>query len=244
MLFRSTFCNGDNILEELAVQGHIDKIFTLSDFHTSYITNCHHGRRRNFEVLKDKTFITRNGVVNYFDEVDIFSKDKNLFVYNASVTKGMIPLIDRIWPKIKYYIPQAKLKIVGGYYKFRDDSPLDAQGETLMKLKDEKRYKDLDIEFTGIITQKQIAELLSQAYMFLFPGAFPETFGISTLESLTYNTPLVATRFGALEETAVEQACYFIDYAIEPNSLFTEINTEAQCDKFTQTILQIGRAHV
>ena len=62
-----TFCNGDNILEELAVQGYIDKIFTLSDFHTAYVTNCHHGKRRNFEVMKNKMFITRNGVVNYFD---------------------------------------------------------------------------------------------------------------------------------------------------------------------------------
>jgi glycosyltransferase involved in cell wall biosynthesis len=233
-----TFCNGDNILEELAVQGYIDKIFTLSDFHTAYVTNCHHGKRRNFEVMKNKMFITRNGVVNYFDEVDISAKDKNLFVYNASVTKGMLPLIDSIWPKVKHYIPNGKLKIVGGYYKFRDDSPLDAQGETLMKLKEEQRYKDIDIEFTGIITQKQIAELLAKASFFLFPGAFPETFGISTLESLTYNTPLVATRFGALEETAIDLASYFIDYAIEPNSLFTEINSEEQVNHFVNKIVK------
>lgn len=233
-----TFCNGDNILEELAVQGYIDKIFTLSDFHTTYVTNCHHGKRRNFEVMKNKMFITRNGVVNYFDEVDIPAKDRNLFVYNASVTKGMIPLIDKIWPRVKHYIPDAKLKIVGGYYKFRDDSPLDAQGETLMKLKEEQRYKDLDIEFTGIITQKQIAELLAKANLFLFPGAFPETFGISTLESLTYNTPLVATRFGALEETAIDLASYFIDYAIEPNGLFPEIKVDAQVDQFVARVVK------
>lgn len=233
-----TFCNGDNVLEELTVQGYIDKIFTLSDFHTAYVSNCHHGRRRNFEVMKNKMFITRNGVVNYFDEVDISAKDRNLFVYNASVTKGMLPLIDKIWPKIKHYIPSGKLKIVGGYYKFRDDSPLDAQGETLMKLKDEQRYKDLDIEFTGIITQKQIAELLAKANYFLFPGAFPETFGISTLESLTYNTPLIATRFGALEETAIDLASYFIDYAIEPNSLFTEINTDDQVNQFVNKVVR------
>jgi len=233
-----TFCNGDINLEDLAVNGHIDKIFTLSDFHLSYVTTCHHGKRRNFEVLKNKTFITRNAVVKYLEEVDISAKDKNLFVYNASVTKGMIPLIDKIWPRIKHYIPDAKLKIVGGYYRFRSDAPLDAQGETLMRIKEEKKYKDLDIEFTGIITQKEIAELLSKASMFLFPGAFPETFGISTLESLTYNTPLVTTRFGALEETAIEQASYFIDYAIEPNSLFTEINSDVQVDKFVSAVLQ------
>lgn len=232
-----TFCNGDLNLEDLAVQGCIDKIFTLSDFHLSYVATCHHGKRRNFEVLKKKLFITRNGVVNYIDEVDISKKDRNLFVYNASVTKGMLPLIDKIWPKIKENIPEAKLKIIGGYYKFRSESPLDEQGKTLVKLAADPKYKALDIEFTGIISQQEIAQILSQASMFLFPGAFPETFGISTLESLTYNTPLVATRFGALEETAVEQACYFINYAIEPNSLFPEINTEEQCNKFAITVL-------
>ena len=231
-----TFCNGDIVLEDLAVNGYIDKIFTLSDFHTSYVTTCDHGKRRNFEVLKNKIFQTRNAVVQYLEEVDISQKDRNLFVFNASVTKGMLPLIDRIWPVIKQYIPAAKLKVVGGYYKFRSDSPLDAQGETQQKLAQEKRYKDLDIEFTGIITQKEIAELLAKASFFLFPGAFPETFGISTLESLTYNTPLIATRFGALEETAIDRASYFIDYAIEPNSLFPNINIDQQVDKFLRTV--------
>ena len=232
-----TFCNGDNNVEDLAVNGYIDKIFTLSDFHLSYVTTCHHGKRRNFEVLKNKMFITRNGVVNYINEVDISQKDRNLFVYNASVTKGMLPLIDKIWPRIKANIPEAKLKVIGGYYKFRSEAPLDDQGKTLHRLAQDPKYKALDIEFTGIISQKEIAEILSKASMFLFPGAFPETFGISTLESLTYNTPLVATRFGALEETAVEQACYMIDYAIEPNSLFPEINTDEQCRKFTRTVI-------
>jgi len=156
-----TFCNGDINLEDLAVNGHIDKIFTLSDFHTSYVSTCDHGKRRNFEVLKNKIFQTRNGIVNYFDEVDISKKDRNLFVYNASVTKGMLPLIDRIWPGIKRHIPEARLKVIGGYYRFRSDGPLDAQGETHQKLIQDQKYKALGIEFTGIISQKEIAEILS-----------------------------------------------------------------------------------
>ena len=71
----------------------------------------------------------------------------------------------------------------------------------------------------------------------IFPGAFPETFGISSLESLLYNTPLITTRFGALEETAVDMACYKIDYAIEPNGLFPNINQDQQVDKFVDLVL-------
>ena len=233
-----TFCRGDQHIEGLVLNGHINKIFTLSDFHTSYVTTCDHGARRNFEVLKRHVFMTRNGIDRHIEEVDISQKDPNLFVFNASISKGMMPLIDGIWPVVKAHIPQAKLKIIGGYYQFRVGAPLDVQGESVSRLVNEQKYKDLGIEFTGIITQKEIANIMAKASMFLFPGSFPETFGISTLEALNYNTPLVASRFGALEETALEQACYLLDYAIEPNSLFPNINVQDQIRRFIDVTLK------
>lgn len=233
-----TFCSGDHLLEELVVNGHIDEVFTLSDFHTTYFANSSHGRRRNFEVLKNKIFMTRNGIKRHITNVDVTKKDRNLFVYNASITKGMLPLVEHIWPKVKQHIPDAKLKIIGGFYRFRDGAPPDAQEETWHKLVAKPEMKQMDIEFTGVIPQKQIAEILAESSFMIFPGAFPETFGISTLESLAYNTPLITTRFGALEETAVDLACYKIDYAIEPNSLFTDINKTHQIDKFISLVVQ------
>lgn len=227
-----TFCKGDEYLESMVTSGHIDEIFTLSDFHTSYTTTCSHGNKRMFEVLKKKIFMTRNGVVKYFDEVDIKQKDPNLFVYNASVTKGMLPLVNEIWGGVKRRIPEAKLKIIGGYYRFRENAEPDEQEKIWRQMVEDKKYSSMDIEFTGIIKQQEIAEILSRASYTIFPGAFPETFGISTLESLTYNTPLITTRFGALEETAVEMCSYMIDYAIEPNPLYPHINKESQIKDF------------
>lgn len=236
-----TFCGGDHLIEEHLINGDIDEIFTLSDFHTSYITTCTHGPKRNFEVLKDKVFITRNGIVNYFDEVDISRKDKNLFVYNASVTKGMLPLVQNIWERVKREIPDAKLKVIGGYYRFRENAEPDEQEKTWRELVKDPKYVNLDVEFTGIIKQSEIAEILSKASYMIYPGAFPETFGISSLESLCYNTPLITTRFGALEETAIDQASYFIDYAIEPNGLYPHINSQIQEDKFVNLVLSAYR---
>jgi FkbM family methyltransferase len=232
-----TFCSGDNLLEELVMDGHIDEVFTLSDFHTTYFANSNHGRRRNFEVLKNKIFMTRNGIKRHIKEVDVTKKDPNLFVYNASITKGMLPLVENIWPQVKRRIPTAKLKVIGGYYRFRDGAPPDAQEETWHKLIARPEMKAMDIEFTGVIPQNQIAEILAESSFMIFPGAFPETFGISSLESLAYNTPLITTRFGALEETAVDMACYKIDYAIEPNNLFTDINKDAQVQKFVNVVV-------
>lgn len=238
MWMHDTFSKGDHLLEDMLVQGDMDEIFTLSDFQTIYVTNCDHGKRRNFEVLKKKVFMTRNGIVLYKNEVDIKQKDPYLYVYNASVTKGMLPLVENMWERIKQNIPQAKLKVIGGYYRFRENAEPDEQEKKWRQLVADEKYKKLNVEFTGIIKQSEIADIMAKASFMLFPGAFPETFGISTLESLAYNTPLITTRFGALEETAVEQACYLMDYAIEPNSLFRFINKQQQENKFVNMVLQ------
>lgn len=234
-----TFIEGEHALEDLVVSGKIDHIFTLSDWHTNYILNSNHGKRRNYEVLKRKVFQTRNGAMCHIPEVDIRQKDKNQFVYNASATKGLIPLVECIWPKIKQNIPEARLKVIGGYYRFRENAEPDAQENVVKSLADRPDLKALGIEFTGVIPQYEVAQILAKSWVMLYPGAFPETFGISTLESLLYKTPLVTTRFGALEETAIDRACYLIDYAIEPNSLFTTINKTVQVDKFVNTVLSV-----
>ena len=236
MWMHDTFATGDHLLESLLVNGHIDEIFTLSDFHSTYVLNCDHGKRRNMEVLKHKFFQTRNGIVMHRNDVDIRRKDPNLYVFNAAYTKGMHPLVVSIWPRIKDKIPEARLICIGGFYTFKGGQ-MDAQGKEWTMLKDNPRHKNLGIEFTGVIKQSEIADILERASFKLFPGAFPETFGISSLEAIAYNTPIIGTRFGALEETAVSEACYMIDYAIEPNSLFTWIKKGDQVTKFVNTVM-------
>jgi len=233
-----TFCLGDNLIEELAIANRITDIFTLSDFHLTYVANCNHGRRRNFEVLKRKLFITRNGAQNFKTEVDINAKDPNLFVYNASVTKGMVPLIQQIWPRVKAHIPSARLKVIGGYYRFSESSEPDQQEKDWRIMSVDPRNQELGIEYTGVISQKEIAGILTESSFMIYPSVFPETFGISSLESLLYNTPIITCRFGALEEIALEGACYLMDYAVEPNVLFPDINTTEQIDKFVNLTIQ------
>lgn len=231
-----TFCEGDEYIEHLVNSGRIDEIFTLSDFHTNYITNCEHGQKRNFEVLKKHIFQTRNGINKHLDWVDIKEKDKNHYVYNASVSKGMVPLLEDIWPKIKERIPDAKLTVIGGYYNFKEDSAPDEQENKWVELKDRFGH---EVNFTGVIPQQNIADILANASYMIYPAVFPETFGISSLESLYYNTPIITCEFGALEETAIDSACYKIPYAIEPNSLFPNINTEYQKQAFANLVVDI-----
>lgn len=228
-----TFVEGDEYVEELVVNKQIDYIFTLSDWHTSYILNCDHGKRRNYEVLKKSIFQTRNGVVRYIDEVDISKKDNKHFVYNANATKGLIPLIEDIWPAISKEIPDARLSIIGGHYN--NDS---AEHTLINDLKARQDLKDLNITFTGVIPPFKVAEILANAWMTLYPSTFPETFGISTLESILYKTPVVCNRFGALEETAIDKTCFLLNYPIEPNSLFTTINKQDQINLFLKLFFE------
>lgn len=232
-----TFCYGDHVLEYLVMNNHIHELMTLSDWHMNYVLNCEHGNRRNYEVLKNRCFLTRNGVKTWMPWVDPAKKDPDLYVYNASVSKGMEPLLTHVWPQFKALVPSAKLKVIGGYYRFRPTDPPDEQEQKWHQLKSDHDQK-LDVHFTGIISQKQIAETLAEASMMMYPAAFPETFGISALESINCLTPLITNRFGALEEIALDMACYKVEYAIQSNVLFTWINQQDQVNRFVNLAVQ------
>lgn len=233
---QDTFCWGDHVLEHMVINGHIDEVFTLSDWHTSYITHNQHGPRRNIEVLKSHVFQTRNAINRWIDWVDIKDKDPNQYVFNASVNKGMIPLLEHVWPKVKARLTKAKLTVIGGYYQYPG---ADADDSVKRVWDFQEQFKnDPDVKFTGIIPQPNIAEIIAKAGWTIYPAAFPETSGISTLESISYNTPVLGCRFGALEESATELASYFIDYAIEPNGLFPNINKEEQINKFVDMVVK------
>lgn len=231
-----TFCEGDDQIEYLVNVGKLQEIFTLSDWHTGYVTHCDHGFRRNYDVLKNHIFLTRNGIGNMNPGwIDIRDKDPNLFVFNASVTKGMIPLVKQIWPEVKRRIPDAKLKIVGGYYKFREAAGPDQQQKDWTELM--MQYGG-DIEFTGVITQQEISDILRKASYMIYPVGFPETFGISTLEALAHNVPLITCQFGALEETAIDLASWKIKYPVEPNWAMNWLNQEHQVNLFVDKVVE------
>ena len=234
-----TFCDGDEYIENFVVQGRIDEVFTLSDWHTTYITNADHGYKRMFEVLKKKIFQTRNGIGAVSNDwIDVRVKDPNHFVYNSSVTKGMYPLLQEVWPRIKKRLPNAHLTVIGGYYRLRSNLAPDENEQKWRQLADDPSNLMNDVYFTGIIKQSEISDFLRVASFMIYPAEFPETFGISTLESLAHNTPLITCDFGALEETAVDDCSYKIPYPIVPNSLFPHINAEWQFNAFADMAVE------
>ncbi len=230
-----TFCDGDNLIEDLVLHGTINEIFTLSDWHTGYVSHCDHGKRRNFDILKNHIFMTRNGIGDMNPGwIDVRDKDPDLFVFNSSVTKGMVPLVTQVWPKIKQRIPQAKLTVIGGYYRFRSSHGPDQQEMDWRAMVDQ--YGST-VNFTGVIPQQEISDILRKASYMIYPAGFPETFGISTLEALAHNVPLITCRFAALEETAIDLASWKIPYPVEPNWALPWLSQESQVNVFAETVV-------
>ena len=223
-----TFCDGDDQVESLVVQGVIDEIWTLSDWHTTYISQCTHGVRRMMEVLKRKIWVTRNGV-NIYQDVDFQKKDPNNFIFNAAVSKGMETLLNDIWPSIYAYNNELTLTVIGGAYPLKTPDVQNQKLDELMALHDGKN----NVLFTGCLSQKQVSNHLKNASFMLYPQSFPETFGISTVESLAYGTPVITGRFGAMEETAIDAGCYLMDYPVDSNVLYT-FNKTAHVEAFVK----------
>ncbi len=226
-----TFCENDESLESLVVQGKIDEVWTLSDWHTTYISQCTHGHRRMMEVLKRKIWVTRNGA-NVYRDVNILKKSRNSFIFNAAVSKGMETLLEDIWPRVKERIPDAYLTIIGGAYPLKE---ADIQNDKLREL-DKKHSNKNDVLFTGLMKQEFVANHLADASFMIYPQSLPETYGISTIESLAYGTPVISGRFGAMEETAIDDACYLMDYPIDSNILYT-FNRENHISAFVELVV-------
>ena len=234
-----TFTTDDGSLEPLVACGLIDEVWTLSDFHTSYITNCDHtGVRRNFETLKKHIWQTRNGVNEYKPVGKPPQRDINHFVFNAAYNKGMRVLLEKVWPRLRTRIQDARLTVIGGFYDF-PNGQLDQQGNDVKRWQKEMAKRpDLNVTFTGIITQGEVASVLQSAGFMLYPTEFPETYGISTLEALYHRTPVITANFGALEETAIDMACYKLPYSTTPNVLFPKINEDWQVERLVEVAVQ------
>lgn len=207
-----TFCQGDEILAALLLSKSIDTVFTLSDWHTQHTME-------KLEVPKDKIFQTRNGY-NHFN-VNMNDKKSNQFVYNAASYKGLVPLVEEIWPQVLNQIPQAKLVVIGGWYD--GAGPDDALKSTVEKL--QRNHEN--ITFTGIITPEEAASIVAESMFFIYPPTFPETFGISTLEAIAYKTLPITVNYGALTTTAIDDASFKLQNSAYTINEFVELTVLA-----------------
>jgi glycosyltransferase involved in cell wall biosynthesis len=200
---------GEEWTEFLVKEKRIDNVFTLSDYQTlSFLKRL--GSKS--ELYKNLYFRTRNGIKTYVDNSEnLLEKDKNLFVFSSVYKKGMHPLLEKVWPRIKKEIPDAKLLIIGGAYtNFNESADWDENQTSAISLKN-KWHGFLDVTFTGYLKQEQIAKIMRKASYLLYPNIYEETFGITILEAINYNVVAITNKYGALEEVADSSVSYLVD---------------------------------
>lgn len=206
---------GQPFLQKVLEENLIDEVFTLSDNH--FLKTI---KEVNPDLSKNKFFHTRNGIVPYYKEIDLSKKDRNLFLFNATRVKGLDPLLRDVWPKIKKEIPNAKLKIIGGYYIRNNTTKINPvkKPEEFQILIDKFHNKD-GIYFTGALLHNEVAKEYLDASYFIYPAIYPETFGISIVEGHYYGVPLIGCKYGAIEETSTLENSYLINGSYNRNKL-------------------------
>ena len=168
-----------------------------SDAITAVSNNLREETLRSFEIEKPIHVIP-----NFVDVKRFHQSDKNHFkkmlapdgekilvhVSNFRSVKR-VPDVIKIFAKVKAEVP-SKLLMIG-------------DGPERQKVEDLARSLGVydDVRFLG--KQEQISEILSIADLFLLPSE-TESFGLSALEAMACNVPLISSNSGGLPEINVE----------------------------------------
>jgi N-acetyl-alpha-D-glucosaminyl L-malate synthase BshA len=174
-----------------------------SDAITAVSNNLREDTLRSFKIEKEITVIPNFVDIKRFHQTDkdhfkqmLAPHNERILVHvsNFRAVKRVKDVIS-IFEKIKKEIP-SKLLMIG-------DGPDRQNAEDLAR--EMGIYND--VRFLG--KQEQISEILSIADLFILPSQ-TESFGLSALEAMACNVPLISTNAGGLPEINIEGKTGFL----------------------------------
>lgn len=171
----------------------IDIIFFISKFQAQ-----EYQKYFNNSIPKEKIVITRNGIdPERFVVKGDWNKRKGKCIYTTTPFRGLDVLMG-IWPKIHEQEPRAELHVYSDMSIYGQQNHPDLQ-----KIFDYgKGIADkYNIHFHKPVTQDELAQVMLEADLMVYPNHFPETSCITAMESITAKTPIITSKFGALPET-------------------------------------------
>jgi len=174
-----------------------------SDAITAVSDNLREETLRSFKIEKEITVIPNFVDIKRFHQTDkdhfkqMLAPDNERILVHVSNFRAVKRVKDviRIFEKIKKEIP-SKLLMIG-------DGPDRQSAEDLAR--EMGIYND--VRFLG--KQEQISEILSIADLFILPSE-TESFGLSALEAMACNVPLISTNAGGLPEINIEGKTGFL----------------------------------
>jgi glycosyltransferase involved in cell wall biosynthesis len=175
------------------IQDEIDLFFVLSRFHRdNYLTRL--------PQLDDRMVVTRNGL--NFELIDRSAegarRDPNKLLYASRPERGLKPLLEEIWPRLKEARPGLRLHICG--YTV-DRANLDPQLPELYDYLDFLADRDPDVTVLGALPKRDYYRHLAESAMLVYPCTFPEISCIVALEAQALGTPILTSDSYALSES-------------------------------------------
>lgn len=169
----------------------IDYIFFVSEFQAKEYVKYFKGA-----IPEEKVVITRNGINPDLFKTSI-QKKKGVCVYTTTPFRGLDVLVNA-WPKIKAQVPHAELHIYSdmSIYNVNNDDATNKLFEHIRNIS-----ADNSMFLFKPIKQADLAAVIQQADLMLYPCHYPETSCITAMEAEMARTPLITNNFGALKET-------------------------------------------
>lgn len=165
----------------------IDTIMVKTNYHRSLYPS----------VPDEKFVIVGNGI-----DMDRFvkkPKKAHKFIYTSSANRGLENILD-IWPQIREKVPNAELHIFYGWKSFYETHKKEPAMLEWMENMKRKMSQDGIINHDRV-GQRELAEQMADASLWLYPTEFPEIHCITALEMQASRCYPITTGFAALAET-------------------------------------------
>ncbi|CAM5790909.1 MULTISPECIES: glycosyltransferase family 4 protein [Brevibacillus] len=174
---------GDNTVEKDLP--FIDKVITISPFHTKMMSNI-------FHIDKSKIYEARLGIQTE-DYWDCLPKTKNKLIFCSAPDRGLRH-VPQIFSLIKKKIPDVSLVITMDYslWGFKPET------EPYREL-----FKGMEgVTYLGKVSQQQLVHEQKTSMIHIYPCDGPyEMFCLASMECQAAGTPTIATNQGALSTT-------------------------------------------
>lgn len=162
-----------------------DAFVVLSEFHKSRLLALGVGEKK-IHILPEGVTAERFGS----------QEDRGpSCVYASAPFKGL-PLLIQLWPRIRNQVRGATLHVCSGMQLYK--AP---EKDQYFKPIYDAMAKDPSIINHGVLTNKQVLEVMGKCSIMVYPNFFPETYCAAAAEAISQNTPVITTDLGALKET-------------------------------------------
>ena len=170
------------------------------------------------------------------EKLGIVRRRSTVVLYTGRIEqrKGTIPLL-RSLPYAAKAFPDVLCVIAGGRHSSIDDRTLD-------QVLDEDSIR-AHVRLLGHVPWRELAEWYRRATLFVMPSYY-ETFGISVIEAMAFNLPVVATTAGALPEVVKDGVTGVLVPPGDPGALAEAIVRLLRDPDLRQRMGQAGRERV